>query len=98
MLLSFEFLFDINLIIHNLAIRSGDYYMFDELDDDDDLDLIEETTSPGQDLEEEEQLTRDRRLTLGEVSCRFKIFAICLTKTDWWNYNFGFVWVGFIVA
>lgn len=52
-----------------LAIRSGDYYMFDDLDDDDVTDLI-----PDSDIEKKEKERRreqerlGRRMTVSEVS------------------------------
>ncbi|XP_077295229.1 piezo type mechanosensitive ion channel component [Arctopsyche grandis] len=43
------------------AIRSGDYYMFDEFDDDEDLDLIAENES------DDSENDIDKRLTLGQL-------------------------------
>lgn len=48
------------------AIRSGDYYMFDDLEDEEELDLIEETESIDDHEEEEESF--NRRPTVSEVS------------------------------
>jgi len=59
----------INNLILFLAIRSGDYYMFDDLDDDDVTDLI-----PDSEIEKKEKKRRreqeqkGRRMTVSEVS------------------------------
>ncbi|GJQ85619.1 hypothetical protein Trydic_g20169 [Trypoxylus dichotomus] len=58
------------------AIRSGDYYMFDELDDDDDLEMIDELTpeSSESDISDEDDKNMEkrrgsgkRRRTLGQL-------------------------------
>lgn len=46
------------------AIRSGDYYMFDELDDDDVLEEKDESSSD----EESGKRDNERRLTLSQVN------------------------------
>lgn len=70
-----------------IAIRSGDYYMFDELDDDD-LDIIEEPRQTFlDDLEEEE---KDKHRTITQVKNRRKpprIIAANRLKLD----EFGFI-------
>lgn len=58
-------------IIFLLAIRSGDYYMFDELDDDE-LDLLPEETR-----EDDEQSDMP---TMGEVSKVFFLFVVDLVR------------------
>lgn len=51
-----------------LAIRSGDYYMFDELDDDDVTDMIPDTESEKREAEKRRELEqRGRRMTISEV-------------------------------
>ncbi|KAG7188826.1 hypothetical protein KM043_008433 [Ampulex compressa] len=50
------------------AIRSGDYYMFDDLDDDDVTDLIPDTESEKKDEDQRrEEGARDRRMTVSEL-------------------------------
>ncbi|XP_076240297.1 piezo type mechanosensitive ion channel component [Calliopsis andreniformis] len=50
------------------AIRSGDYYMFDDLDDDDVTDMIPDTESEKREQERiEEQERRGRRMTISEL-------------------------------
>nr|XP_034178628.1 piezo-type mechanosensitive ion channel component isoform X2 [Osmia lignaria] len=50
------------------AIRSGDYYMFDDLDDDDVTDLIPDTDSERKEQElQQEQERRSRRMTISEL-------------------------------
>lgn len=50
------------------AIRSGDYYMFDDLDDDDVTDLIPDTESEKKEAEERREAERrGRRMTISEV-------------------------------
>ncbi|XP_054011749.1 piezo-type mechanosensitive ion channel component isoform X2 [Hylaeus anthracinus] len=50
------------------AIRSGDYYMFDDLDDDDVTDLIPGTESEKEDQQRRrEQERRTRRMTISEL-------------------------------
>lgn len=53
------------------AIRSGDYYMFDDFDDDDVTELL-----PGMESEESSRVRRrrrakDRRMTISEVTTFF---------------------------
>lgn len=49
------------------AIRSGDYYMFDDMDDEE-LDLImektSEDTSPDEDLDKDQTISRVSKLTI----------------------------------
>ncbi|XP_076388823.1 piezo type mechanosensitive ion channel component isoform X5 [Megachile rotundata] len=53
---------------HKVAIRSGDYYMFDDLDDDDVTDLIPDTESEKKEQERRrEQERRSRRMTISEL-------------------------------
>ncbi|XP_076679384.1 piezo type mechanosensitive ion channel component isoform X2 [Andrena cerasifolii] len=50
------------------AIRSGDYYMFDDLDDDDVTDLIPDTESEKEEQKRhQEQERRGRRMTISEL-------------------------------
>ncbi|XP_043794747.1 piezo-type mechanosensitive ion channel component isoform X2 [Apis laboriosa] len=50
------------------AIRSGDYYMFDELDDDDVTDMIPDTESEKREAEKRRELEqRGRRMTISEL-------------------------------
>ncbi|XP_043514793.1 piezo-type mechanosensitive ion channel component isoform X5 [Frieseomelitta varia] len=50
------------------AIRSGDYYMFDDLDDDDVTDLIPDTESEKQEAEKRREVEkRGRRMTISEL-------------------------------
>lgn len=50
------------------AIRSGDYYMFDELDDDDVTDMIPDTESEKREAEKQRELEqRGRRMTISEL-------------------------------
>ncbi|KAK1122195.1 hypothetical protein K0M31_009421 [Melipona bicolor] len=50
------------------AIRSGDYYMFDDLDDDDVTDLIPDTESEKQEAKKRrEDEKRGRRMTISEL-------------------------------
>lgn len=50
------------------AVRSGDYYMFDDLDDDDVTDLIPDTESEKQEAEKRHEVEkRGRRMTISEV-------------------------------
>ncbi|XP_017766739.1 PREDICTED: piezo-type mechanosensitive ion channel component isoform X2 [Eufriesea mexicana] len=50
------------------AIRSGDYYMFDDLDDDDVTDLIPDTESEKKEAEERREAERrGRRMTISEL-------------------------------
>ncbi|XP_026674428.1 piezo-type mechanosensitive ion channel component isoform X4 [Ceratina calcarata] len=50
------------------AIRSGDYYMFDDLDDDDVTDLIPDTQSEKREEEKIDEATaRGRRMTISEL-------------------------------
>ncbi|XP_076169043.1 piezo type mechanosensitive ion channel component isoform X2 [Ptiloglossa arizonensis] len=50
------------------AIRSGDYYMFDDLDDDDVTDLIPDTESEKEDQQRHREQERlDRRMTISEL-------------------------------
>ncbi|XP_026300505.1 piezo-type mechanosensitive ion channel component isoform X3 [Apis mellifera] len=54
--------------IHAVAIRSGDYYMFDELDDDDVTDMIPDTESEKREAEKQRELEqRGRRMTISEL-------------------------------
>ncbi|XP_061939821.1 piezo-type mechanosensitive ion channel component isoform X3 [Apis cerana] len=54
--------------IHAVAIRSGDYYMFDELDDDDVTDMIPDTESEKREAEKRRELEqRGRRMTISEL-------------------------------
>ncbi|XP_071867867.1 piezo type mechanosensitive ion channel component isoform X11 [Bombus fervidus] len=49
------------------AVRSGDYYMFDDLDDDDVTDLIPDTESEKQEAEKRHEAEkRGRRMTISE--------------------------------
>ncbi|XP_076644293.1 piezo type mechanosensitive ion channel component isoform X5 [Halictus rubicundus] len=58
------------------AIRSGDYYMFDDLDDDDVTDMIPDTESEKEEqTRRREQEQRGRRMTISE-------FMSTLIKTD----------------
>lgn len=51
------------------AIRSGDYYMFDELDDDDVTDMIPDTESEKREAEKQRELEqRGRRMTISEAA------------------------------
>lgn len=57
-----------------LAIRSGDYYMFDDLDDDDVTDLIPDSEAEKKEkkrFQEREQERQRRRMTVSEV-CKNK--------------------------
>ncbi|XP_076479038.1 piezo type mechanosensitive ion channel component isoform X5 [Bombus vancouverensis nearcticus] len=50
------------------AVRSGDYYMFDDLDDDDVTDLIPDTESEKQEAEKRHEVEkRGRRMTISEL-------------------------------
>ncbi|XP_071867858.1 piezo type mechanosensitive ion channel component isoform X3 [Bombus fervidus] len=50
------------------AVRSGDYYMFDDLDDDDVTDLIPDTESEKQEAEKRHEAEkRGRRMTISEL-------------------------------
>ncbi|CAK9812745.1 Piezo-type mechanosensitive ion channel component [Anthophora plagiata] len=50
------------------AIRSGDYYMFDDLDDDDVTDLIPDTESEKREAESRREIEkRGRRMTISEL-------------------------------
>ncbi|XP_076644272.1 piezo type mechanosensitive ion channel component isoform X3 [Halictus rubicundus] len=61
---------------HKVAIRSGDYYMFDDLDDDDVTDMIPDTESEKEEqTRRREQEQRGRRMTISE-------FMSTLIKTD----------------
>lgn len=52
-----------------LAIRSGDYYMFDDLDDNDVTDLIPDSEMERKEKKHRrEQERRGRRMTVSEVS------------------------------
>ncbi|XP_076479037.1 piezo type mechanosensitive ion channel component isoform X4 [Bombus vancouverensis nearcticus] len=54
--------------IHAVAVRSGDYYMFDDLDDDDVTDLIPDTESEKQEAEKRHEVEkRGRRMTISEL-------------------------------
>ncbi|XP_060823613.1 piezo-type mechanosensitive ion channel component isoform X4 [Bombus pascuorum] len=54
--------------IHAVAVRSGDYYMFDDLDDDDVTDLIPDTESEKQEAEKRHEAEkRGRRMTISEL-------------------------------
>ncbi|XP_076285708.1 piezo type mechanosensitive ion channel component isoform X3 [Lasioglossum baleicum] len=58
------------------AIRSGDYYMFDDLDDDDVTDMIPDTESEKEEqMRRHEQEQQGRRMTISE-------FMSTLIKTD----------------
>ncbi|XP_076479043.1 piezo type mechanosensitive ion channel component isoform X11 [Bombus vancouverensis nearcticus] len=51
------------------AVRSGDYYMFDDLDDDDVTDLIPDTESEKQEAEKRHEVEkRGRRMTISEAA------------------------------
>ncbi|KAI4464688.1 hypothetical protein MML48_3g00017133 [Holotrichia oblita] len=52
---------------HHTSVRSGDYYMFDDLDDDEDLEMIEELQPEREEMEDEEVPGTARKRTLGEV-------------------------------
>lgn len=49
------------------AIRSGDYYMFDDLDDDDITDIVADTEMERKEDEPLKEELRDRRMTITEV-------------------------------
>lgn len=49
------------------AIRSGDYYMFDDLDDDDITDIVADTEIERKEDEPLKEEVRDRRMTITEV-------------------------------
>ncbi|XP_048267508.1 piezo-type mechanosensitive ion channel component isoform X4 [Bombus terrestris] len=54
--------------IHAVAVRSGDYYMFDDLDDDDVTDLIPDTESEKKEAEKRHEAEkRGRRMTISEL-------------------------------
>ncbi|XP_046824974.1 piezo-type mechanosensitive ion channel component isoform X4 [Vespa crabro] len=49
------------------AIRSGDYYMFDDLDDDDITDIVADTEIERKEDEQIHEDTHDRRMTITEL-------------------------------
>ncbi|KAK9732190.1 Piezo [Popillia japonica] len=49
------------------AVRSGDYYMFDDLDDDEDLEMIEELQPEHEDMDDDDGSPSTRKRTLGEL-------------------------------
>lgn len=70
---SFKLLSGISVIIittmsfFSSAIRSGDYYMFDDLDDDDITDIVADTEIERKEDEPLKEEVRDRRMTITEV-------------------------------
>ncbi|XP_043673451.1 piezo-type mechanosensitive ion channel component isoform X7 [Vespula pensylvanica] len=55
------------------AIRSGDYYMFDDLDDDDITDIVADTEIERKEAEQLPEDIRDERMTIMEVADRTSI-------------------------
>nr|XP_050856680.1 piezo-type mechanosensitive ion channel component isoform X3 [Vespula vulgaris] len=52
---------------HQIAIRSGDYYMFDDLDDDDITDIVADTEIERKEAEQLPEDIRDERMTIMEL-------------------------------
>lgn len=69
-----------NMIL-STAIRSGDYYMFDDLNDDLDLEepITKHTKIDEEDLEEQKYRKQSRKYTVGEVSPEVSMrpFGVC---------------------
>ncbi|XP_050591070.1 piezo-type mechanosensitive ion channel component isoform X11 [Bombus affinis] len=64
------------------AVRSGDYYMFDDLDDDDVTDLIPDTESEKKEAEKRHEAEkRGRRMTISEAADKTSL-ASADTETD----------------
>lgn len=55
------------LSFSSTAIRSGDYYMFDDLDDDDITDIVADTEIERKEAEQLPEDIRDERMTIMEV-------------------------------